>query len=150
MKLNLPIVISLSTLLLSACDPRFESTAEICSSNLNQKVFASRLNHTVKASDDEYQPYLQDILSALQITDDTSEQDQAALTSIENIIKKYMPYEVTDGEIETTSALDIIESIIAAADSPTERVSGGGNGGVERNDSILFGAFNTAAMLRPA
>ena len=144
MKLNLSIFVCLSTLMLSACDPRFESTTEICSTNQNEKVFVSRLNHSVKASDDEYQPYLQDILNALQITSTTTTQEQAALNQIDIIIKQYMPYEMADGEIQATNALDIIESIVATTDPATKLVTDEGNGGIERNDSKLIEAFKLA------
>jgi len=141
MKLSLSILVCLSTLLLSACDPRFKTSSEICSTNQNEIVFVSRLNHKVKASDDEYQPYLQDILSAFQITDTVTTEEQAALTEIDIIIKQYMPYEIADGEIQATNALDIIESLIATTDPATKIVTDDGNGGNERNDSKLIEAF---------
>jgi hypothetical protein len=146
MKLNFSILVCLSTLLLSACDPRFKTTAEICSTSENETVIISRLNHGVKASDDEYRPYLQDILNALQITDTITTEEQAALDKIDIIIKQYMPYEVVtseDGldEIRATNALDILESIIATTDSATEIVT---DEGKERNDSKLTEAFKLA------
>ena len=104
MKRSLTILLSLSTLLITACDPRFETTTEICSTNQNEKVFISRTNHKVKASDDEYQPYLQDILSALQITSTVTAEEQSALDQLDILIKQYMPYVIADGEIQTTNA----------------------------------------------
>jgi len=69
MKLSPSILLCLSTLFISACDPRFKTTTEICSTNQNEVVKVSNLNLSIKASDDEYRPYLQDILTALQVTD---------------------------------------------------------------------------------
>jgi len=142
MKLSPSILLCLSTLFISACDPRFKTTTEICSTNQNEVVFVSRLNHTIKASDDEYQPYLQDILTALQITGSIEVNEQEALDGIDTIIKKYMPYEIADGEIQTKNALDILESIIATTDPATVIVVD--EDGNERNDSKLIEAFSSA------
>lgn len=144
MKRSLIILLSISTLLITACDPRFKTTTEICSTNQNETVFISRLNHKVKSSDDEYQPYLQDILSALQITGSVTVEEQEALDQLDILIKQYMPYEIAGGEIQTTNALDIIESIIATTDPATKIVTDEGNGGDERNDSKLIEAFKLA------
>jgi len=144
MKLSLSIFACLSTLLLSACDPRFETTTEICSSNLNEQVSVARLNHGVKSSDDEYQPYLHDILNAFQVTEPITTEEQAALDKLDIIIKQYMPYEMAGEEIQATNALDILESIIATTDPGTKLVTDEGNGGNERNDSKLVEAFKLA------
>ena len=111
MKLNLSILVCFSTLLLSACDPNFETTAEICSTSQNEAVRVSFLDLNIKASDDEYQPYLQDMLTALQIDETIDAQEQEALANIDSLIKKFMPYETItndDGaeEIQTTNATE--------------------------------------------
>jgi len=152
MKLNFSILVCLSTLLLSACDPNFETTADICSTSQNEAVRISFLDLNIKASDDEYQPYLQDMLTALQITeilDDTDEQTalDEALTNINKLINNFMPYEIItneagDNEIQTDNALDIIESIIATTDPAT--VMEEDEFGTVRNVSQLVEAFKLA------
>ena len=147
MKLNLSILVCFSTLLLSACDPSFESTAEICSTSQNEAVRVSFLDLNIKASDDEYQPYLQDMLTALQIDETIDTQEQEALDNIDALIKKFMPYEIVTNEeggeeIQTTNALDIIESIIATTDPAT--VMEEDDFGTVRNVSQLVEAFKLA------
>ena len=147
MKLSLSIFVCLSTLLLSACDPSFESTTETCSTNQNEAVRVSFLDLKIKASDDEYQPYLQDMLTALQINETIDTQEQEALNNIDTLIKTFMPYEIItnengDDEIEATNALDIIESIIATTDPST--VMEEDEFGTVRNVSQLVEAFKLA------
>jgi len=151
MKLSFSILICVLTLLLSACDPAFETTAEICSTNQTDPVRVSFLDLNIKASDDEYQPYLQDILTALQITETLEDTDKQAaldeaLANIDTLIKKFMPYDIitneTGDEIQTTNALDMIEAIIATTDPTTViEVDEDGN---ERNISKLVEAFKLA------
>lgn len=112
MKLSFCILLCFTALLMSACDPRFKTTTEICSTNQNEVVIVSLLNYKVKSGDDEYQPYLQDMLTALQTTPGTSE-EQAALDKTLAIINNFMPYEIIDNKVETANAIDIIESLIA-------------------------------------
>jgi hypothetical protein len=160
MKLNLSILTCFSTLLLSACDPSFETTSELCSNGESDSVDVAFSDLNIKGSDDEYQPYLQDILNALQITETLEDADEQtaldeALTNIYSLINKFMPYEVItnvsgDFEIQTTSALDIMEAVIATTNSDTVyKVDEDGvivldENNEPRNLSLLVEAFKLA------
>ena len=88
MKLSLSIFVCISTLLLAACDPRFKTTSELCA--INQPVRASFLDFSITAEEDEYHPYLQDMLTALQDPtfegNPVSAEQQLALDNIDDII----------------------------------------------------------------
>jgi len=126
--------------MLSACDPRFETTAEKCSAN--QAVRASFVDFSIKASDDEYQPYLQDMLTALQITSTPTEEEQLALDKIDEILKEFMSYEKVDNEFSFTNSLDMLEAMIATTNPAT--VIETDSEGNERNISLLIETFKLA------
>jgi hypothetical protein len=145
MKLSLSIFVCLSTLLLSACDPRFKITSEECA--INQPVRASFVDFSIKANDDKYQPYLQDMLTALQVTststgDPVTAEQQQALDNIDEVLKAFMPFEKIDNEFVFTNSLDMLEAIMATTDPAT--VIETDADGQERNISNLINAFKTA------
>lgn len=144
-KLNLTIIVCLSTILLSACDPRFETTTEACA--INQAVRASFVDFGIKASDDEYQPYLHDMLTALQnptTTEDeaVSAEQQLALDKINEILTEFMPYESIDDEFVYTNSLDMLEAMISTTNPAS--VIETDDEGAERNISLLIAAFKEA------
>jgi hypothetical protein len=149
MKLSLSILVCLSTLLMSACESRFKTAAESCA--INQAVRVSFVDFSIRASDDEYRPYLQDILTAMQepstlAGEPISAEAQSALDKIDELFKGIMFYEKVDNGIESefvfTNSLDLLEAMISTTNPST--VIETDDEGNERNISKLIGAFATA------
>ena len=133
----------LGALLVSACDPAFETTADLCASGQNSAVIVgldfSDPNvspYTVVATRDSgsYMLYLQDILEAAEpdagVT--LSADEQAAMDTIKGFIndedKFNLAYEQAAGVVtQATNPLDFIESLIASTD-----------------DAVVIGAFEAA------
>lgn len=110
-----------STLLLTACDPKFESTSDLCAAGEDAPVRASYADFEVTREEkDEYQFYLQNMLMGM--TPATGEEiDADTRTALDIILAKineYMDYEIEDGVVRSANnPLDFVEHLIASTDA---------------------------------
>lgn len=130
-----------SAVALSACDPAFETTAELCASGNSAPViiglnFSNPSNspYTVAASRDGYPLYLLDILEAAEPANNANldAEQQLALSNIKTFINDSaqfnLAYEQASGNVsQASNPLDFVEYLIATTD-----------------DTKVVGAFQTA------
>ncbi len=123
------ILLVLASLLISACDPTYESTEEKCANVRDQAVRATVDGFEVLTADNSYKLLLEDILTAFQAAvdaeyldaDGTPLADQAeAQVAIDNLqakINEFLNYQVVDGEvISANNPIDFLEDLINTTD----------------------------------
>lgn len=109
-----------SSLLLTACDPKHETTSDLCSAGEDSPVVANYTSFQVDREErGEYQFYLQNMLMGM--TPATGEtvtaETQEVLDNILVKINKYMHYEIEDGVVRSANnPLDFVEHLIASTD----------------------------------
>lgn len=119
-KTRIPLGLLLCSLMLTACDPKFETTSDQCSAGEDSPVRANYTSFRVASEDKgEYEYYLQNIMMGL--TPATSQvvtvELQEVLDNLMAKINQYMDYEVEDGVVlSANNPLDFMEYLISSTD----------------------------------
>ncbi len=110
-----------TVLLLSACDPDYLSTADLCANIPESPVSIGVSDFSVSAGTSDYKLYLEDILFAYEPADEsTLTTDQlAARDFVDAKLASYLDYTVTNEGVVTqaNNPLDFIEELIATTDA---------------------------------
>lgn len=125
--------------MLSACDPDYQDTGNICAANETVSVRSTVPSFEIDTTLGDYKPYFADIYAAMQLADGEALQDdptdpadpnyvdnpmtavekQALIDSILDIVNSYMGYTLNSvtGSIESANnPLDYIDSLVATTD----------------------------------